>query len=77
MRTHSIFDPNGEVKYVFVHIANRCQIELQKTIGSPAQMSELRAMSKDLSALDARLESMAKRIDSLDNVRVFPFSRIC
>ncbi|KAI0369180.1 hypothetical protein BV20DRAFT_416286 [Pilatotrama ljubarskyi] len=46
-------------------LTNRCQTELQKTIGSPAQRTEIREMSKDLSHLSIRLDSLDKKIDSL------------
>ncbi|OJT14480.1 hypothetical protein TRAPUB_8980, partial [Trametes pubescens] len=49
-------------------LANRCQTELQKSIGSPAQSSDVREVTKDLSHLSSRLESLDKKIDSLSSL---------
>lgn len=57
-------------------LANRCQTELQKSMGSPAQVSQMSSMSKDVAALETRLEALDKRADSLNSVRC-PCSRRC
>ncbi|KAI0714202.1 hypothetical protein C8T65DRAFT_155621 [Cerioporus squamosus] len=49
-----------------IGLANRCQTELQKAIGSPAQTMEVREVSKDLSAFATRLEALDKKIDTLN-----------
>lgn len=51
-------------------LANRCQTELQKTIGNPAQTADVREVSKDLSTFATRLETLDKKIDTLNVVRV-------
>ncbi|KAI0832143.1 hypothetical protein BC628DRAFT_1351874 [Trametes gibbosa] len=49
-------------------LTNRCQTELQKQIGSPAQTSEIREVAKDMSYLSSRLEALDKKIDSLNSL---------
>ncbi|KAI0774768.1 hypothetical protein BD413DRAFT_491923 [Trametes elegans] len=45
--------------------ANRCQTELQKTMGSPAQVPELREVTNDLSHLSIKIEALDKRVETL------------
>ncbi|RPD76720.1 hypothetical protein L226DRAFT_506286, partial [Lentinus tigrinus ALCF2SS1-7] len=49
-----------------IGLANRCQAELQKAIGCPAQTAEVREVSKDLTAFATRLEALDKKIDNLN-----------
>ncbi|CDO69324.1 hypothetical protein BN946_scf184746.g5 [Trametes cinnabarina] len=47
-------------------LANRSQTELQKTMGSPAQSSELDKVSKEISHLAIRMEALDKKFDNLN-----------
>ncbi len=58
----------GERGLIYADQANRCQTELQKTIGSPAQAPEVREVSKDLSVLCGRMDALDKKIDLLSLV---------
>ncbi|TBU30144.1 hypothetical protein BD311DRAFT_659796, partial [Dichomitus squalens] len=51
-----------------IGLANRCQTELQKTIGSPAQCLEVRDVSRDVGRLTSRLEALDKKMDILNMV---------
>ncbi|KAI8985586.1 hypothetical protein BD414DRAFT_537097 [Trametes punicea] len=48
-----------------IGLANRCQTELQKSIGNPIQSSELHGVSKDMCSLSDRIEAVDRKIDSL------------
>ncbi|KAH9857313.1 hypothetical protein C2E23DRAFT_807466 [Lenzites betulinus] len=49
-------------------LTNRCQTELQKRIGTPAQSSEVREVAKDMSHFFSRLDALDKKIDSLNSL---------
>ncbi|EIW58257.1 uncharacterized protein TRAVEDRAFT_47421 [Trametes versicolor FP-101664 SS1] len=49
-------------------LANRCQTELQKSIGSPAQSTDVREVTKDLSHLSIKLEALDGKIDTLSSL---------
>ena len=51
-------------------LVNRCQTELQKTIGQPAQSPEVFIISKDVASLSSRLETLDKKVDSINLVRI-------
>ncbi|PIL25363.1 hypothetical protein GSI_13253 [Ganoderma sinense ZZ0214-1] len=51
-----------------IGLANRCQTELQKTIGTPAQSSELRDVLKAVEGLGKRMEALDKKVDVLSMV---------
>ena len=51
-------------------LVNRCQTELQKTIGQPAQSPEAFMISKDVASLSSRLETLDKKMDSINLVRI-------
>ncbi|KAI0704108.1 hypothetical protein C8Q76DRAFT_631591 [Earliella scabrosa] len=53
-----------------IGLVNRCQCELQKTIGTPAQSTEVCVVSKDLSALNTQMDALDKKIDALSVVRL-------
>ncbi|KAI0704084.1 hypothetical protein C8Q76DRAFT_753602 [Earliella scabrosa] len=48
-----------------IGLVNRCQFELQKTVGNPAQSSEVSVLSRDLALLGTRLDVLDKKIDVL------------
>lgn len=50
------------------HIVNRCQTEVQKSLGTPAQADKVDNLSKELAATDRRIESLDKRIDVVQMV---------
>jgi hypothetical protein len=56
-----------------ISIVNRCQTQIQKSLGSPAQVSQVDEYKKDFSAIDRRLEAVDKRIDLLHTVYFLPF----
>ncbi|KAI1788173.1 hypothetical protein LXA43DRAFT_843607, partial [Ganoderma leucocontextum] len=51
-----------------IGLANRCQTELQKTIGAPSQSSEVRNTLRVAEALGSRLEVLDKKVDMLSMV---------
>ncbi|PCH44062.1 hypothetical protein WOLCODRAFT_76746 [Wolfiporia cocos MD-104 SS10] len=51
-----------------VDLVNRCQREIQKAVGSPAQVSRVDEIHAELVAVDRRLETLDKRIDMLQMV---------
>ena len=51
-------------------LVNRCQTELQKTIGQPAQSPEAFMISRDVASLSSRLETLDKKMDSINLVRI-------
>ncbi|OBZ66949.1 hypothetical protein A0H81_13081 [Grifola frondosa] len=48
-----------------VNLVNRCQTEVQKSVGNPAQRENVNEIHKDLSSVDTKLESLDKKIDIL------------
>lgn len=42
--------------------ANRCQSEIQRSLGTPAQASSIDELRSELSAVDRKLESLDKKI---------------
>jgi hypothetical protein len=54
----------------FVYVVNRCQTQLQRSIGEPAQAHKVEDLCKDFQSTDRRLDSLDKQIDAL---RVVPF----
>jgi hypothetical protein len=54
---------------------NRCQTQIQNSLGTPAQATKLEDFQKDILSIDRRLEAVDRRIDLLHTVDVvFPFS---
>ncbi|KAH9926298.1 uncharacterized protein BXZ73DRAFT_49424, partial [Epithele typhae] len=51
-----------------IGLVNRCQRELQKTIGTPAQHLTTVTLSKDLAVLSTRMDAMDKKVDALSAV---------
>lgn len=47
---------------------NRCQVELQKSVGIPAQKDRLEILSKDVTVLSRHLESVSKEVEILHMV---------
>ena len=53
-------------------IVNRCQTEVQSSLGSPSQASKMEELRKDLLSTDRRLDALDKRIDLLHTVVFCP-----
>ncbi|KIP07088.1 hypothetical protein PHLGIDRAFT_71638 [Phlebiopsis gigantea 11061_1 CR5-6] len=53
-----------------VSLLNRCQTEIQKSVGKPAQADRLEDTRKLLSAVERTIESLSSRVDALQMVRV-------
>ncbi|KAI0325915.1 hypothetical protein GY45DRAFT_1286468, partial [Cubamyces sp. BRFM 1775] len=49
-----------------IGLANRSQIELQKSIGSPAQSPQVRDLAKDMTHLSSRVDALEKKVESLN-----------
>ncbi|OSD05476.1 hypothetical protein PYCCODRAFT_1241398 [Trametes coccinea BRFM310] len=58
-------DDHEQILDKMVALANRSQTELQKTIGSPAQRSELDKVAANVCNLSAKLEALDKKLDHL------------
>lgn len=50
---------------------NRCQTEIQRTVGAPAQASKIDELQADLVAVDSKLHALDKKMDLLHMVRRF------
>ncbi|KAI0358064.1 hypothetical protein OH77DRAFT_1239240 [Trametes cingulata] len=61
-------DDREQVLESITGLVNRCQTEMQKTVGSPAQRVEIREVSKDLSHISIRIDTLDKKIDALSMV---------
>ncbi|KAF7794400.1 hypothetical protein EIP86_005534 [Pleurotus ostreatoroseus] len=48
-----------------VDLVNRCQLEIQKSLGTPAQAHEVEELRKSFVSVDRRLEALDKRFDVL------------
>ncbi|PFH51030.1 hypothetical protein AMATHDRAFT_122148, partial [Amanita thiersii Skay4041] len=48
-----------------IDLVNRCQSQIQKTLGSPAQASGMEQLSKDI---NQRLDCLDKRLDAIQTV---------
>ncbi|KZT07381.1 uncharacterized protein LAESUDRAFT_651432 [Laetiporus sulphureus 93-53] len=51
-----------------VNVANRCQSEVQRSLGTPAQAQELGRVGEAVAALDRRVEAIDKKMDLLHMV---------
>lgn len=47
---------------------NRCQVELQRSLGAPAQQDKFDHLSRDVTAMSRRLESLSKEVEILHMV---------
>ncbi|KAI0946930.1 hypothetical protein AcV7_009514 [Taiwanofungus camphoratus] len=48
-----------------VDLVNRCQTEIQRTVGAPAQASKIDELQADLVAVDSKLHALDKKMDLL------------
>ncbi|KAJ3529062.1 hypothetical protein NM688_g7908 [Phlebia brevispora] len=48
-----------------VALVNRCQLEIQKSLGKPAQAQEIKDLQERLASVDRRLEALDNRFDIL------------
>ena len=51
-------------------VVNRCQLEMQRSVGTPAQTEELLELRKQVTNIDLRVQALDKRFDVLHMVRV-------
>ncbi|KAK7683400.1 hypothetical protein QCA50_013662 [Cerrena zonata] len=51
-----------------VSVVNRCQVELQRSLGAPAQQDKLEHLNKDVTVMSRRLESLSKEVEILHMV---------
>ena len=51
-------------------VVNRCQLEMQGSVGTPAQTEELLELRKQVTNIDLRVQALDKRFDVLHMVRV-------
>ncbi|CCM06134.1 uncharacterized protein FIBRA_08384 [Fibroporia radiculosa] len=48
-----------------VNLVNRCQVEVQRSLGSPAQDSRVEGLRKDIISVERKLETLDKKMDTL------------
>ncbi|CAL1715561.1 unnamed protein product [Somion occarium] len=64
--TSELFERGHEhVTEEMVSIVNRCQAELQKSLGTPAQKASLDEVQKNVSSLSRRFDSLSKQVEIL------------
>ncbi|PSR74070.1 hypothetical protein PHLCEN_2v10142 [Hermanssonia centrifuga] len=51
----------GEV----VSLVSQCQLEVQRSVGTPVQVSQMDQFRKDLSRMDSNIDALGKRVDML------------
>ncbi|KAF4593153.1 hypothetical protein EYR38_008863 [Pleurotus pulmonarius] len=62
----SLFEEQNEkLSMEIIDLVNRSQREVQKTVASPAQASELETLRKELSSTDLRIQGLDHRLDAI------------
>ncbi|KAF4569865.1 hypothetical protein EYR40_008846 [Pleurotus pulmonarius] len=62
----SLFEEQNEkLSMEIIDLVNRSQREVQKTVASPAQASELETLRKELSSTDLRIQGLDNRLDAI------------
>ncbi|KAI0741728.1 hypothetical protein C8Q80DRAFT_1195826 [Daedaleopsis nitida] len=61
-------DEHEQLVERMIALVNRCQTELQKALGSPAQSAKVHELSMNLSALGSRMEALDKKLDMLNSL---------
>ncbi|KAI0690307.1 hypothetical protein BC835DRAFT_1281296 [Cytidiella melzeri] len=67
--SHKVFQ-HGHEKLLLeqVDLVNRCQTQLQKSLGKPAQTSSMDEVLRDVQSTNRRLEGLDRRVDALHMV---------